>query len=378
MAEIKQNVLIDGKAYVLEGNVDFSNMKITLVSPDPVPNPDPAPAPSEGVIKKGGWGGNYDPQTWKVTNMKNPTTQYKVVDDKGINIATNFSTDQTATLFIRYFRDGKHPFPPDGGGGDVPEPKPEPKPTPGPDNPPEPTPEGGNIDENGVQIQAKIKRQLVKGSTVERSVHNQSNEKNIKRDSIYGVPKTSKENVSNIATVFYINTKLSGKDQVDSKLLGGKHSDSDSKQGCCVPVGILIDPGKPSKGFLAKEYPEHPKTPSFPDKIQYNGLELPDLNGKTFGHQVITYMKGSDRVFEMYVDLSVLDTKISDLKEPPNKWQLYFTAIDDGKSLTGPVYTENQGIKNGGDAMLLYGRIDHVTDDTQVAFAGACEIEPKS
>ena len=43
--------------------------------------------------------------------MNNPSDQFKVVDDKGVNITTNFTTMQQAQNFINYFL--VNPFPPE-------------------------------------------------------------------------------------------------------------------------------------------------------------------------------------------------------------------------------------------------------------------------
>ena len=80
-----------------------------------------------------------------------------------------------------------------------------------------------------------------------------------------------------------------------------------------------------------------------------------------------------------------MDKNPEDLDKPPNNWELFFTAEDNGNwdngdkdGKGGDPYLTNQGIANDGEAMFLYGRIDHVTYDTKVKFAGACEIEPES
>jgi hypothetical protein len=141
-AQINQELIIDGKRYVFEGTVDFKDVKLTPQEGNvPDPDPDPGvPKPVEGTIKEGGWGASTDAKTWKVVNMRNPPELFKVVDDKGINVATHFSTAQTAEGFIAYFK--VNPFPP----VDENNPTPVPTPTPGP------TPGGTGFDKNGVQL----------------------------------------------------------------------------------------------------------------------------------------------------------------------------------------------------------------------------------
>ena len=71
----------------------------------------------------GGWGGNVDAKTWKVVNMKNPPEEFKIVDDKGVNIMTNIKTKEAGDALVKYFQ--THKFPPmlstllrNAGGGD--------------------------------------------------------------------------------------------------------------------------------------------------------------------------------------------------------------------------------------------------------------------
>ncbi len=62
---------------------------------------DKTPVPADaGVVKPGGWGANPDASKWTVTHMKNPPVEFKVVDDKGVNVATNFKTQAGAQAYI--------------------------------------------------------------------------------------------------------------------------------------------------------------------------------------------------------------------------------------------------------------------------------------
>ena len=104
--KISQMINIGGKIYKMEGTV---NIKLTPTGDDQpdVPNPEDPVKPTEGTIKEGGWGANMDPKTWVRTVMRNPSTQFKVVDGAGKNVATNFTTPQNADNFITYFQ--RHP-----------------------------------------------------------------------------------------------------------------------------------------------------------------------------------------------------------------------------------------------------------------------------
>jgi hypothetical protein len=61
------------------------------------------PKPTEGTVKEGGWGGNQDPDTWQVTKMKDDPNKFKVIDNNGKNIATEFTTEANATGYIKYY-----------------------------------------------------------------------------------------------------------------------------------------------------------------------------------------------------------------------------------------------------------------------------------
>ena len=109
--KISNQIVVNGKKFKVDGIVD---LKFTPIDDEVVPDPDPSPnvpKPEEGTIKEGGWGGNVDPKTWHVIEMNNPSDQFKVVDDKGVNIVTNFTTMQQAQNFINYFL--VNPFPPE-------------------------------------------------------------------------------------------------------------------------------------------------------------------------------------------------------------------------------------------------------------------------
>ena len=110
--KISNEILVDGKRVRVDGTVDLQFTVLEDATPIPDPDPDPgAEKPKEGTIKEGGgWGGSTDVNVWKITNMRNPPEEFKIVDDKGTNVATNFKTMQTAQNFILYFR--THEFPP--------------------------------------------------------------------------------------------------------------------------------------------------------------------------------------------------------------------------------------------------------------------------
>lgn len=62
------------------------------------------PRPQEGFVKEGGWGANKDPKTWVTTKMKDDPRLWKVIDDKGKNVATHFSNQLSAQYYIEYYQ----------------------------------------------------------------------------------------------------------------------------------------------------------------------------------------------------------------------------------------------------------------------------------
>lgn len=97
--------------------------------PITLPPPPLLPKPAEGYEKPGGWGANKDPDTWTITRMKDDPTKFKVVDDKGKNVATHFTSKESAQYYIDYHQqiegEGEEPNEP-GEKPDVPIPEPEP------------------------------------------------------------------------------------------------------------------------------------------------------------------------------------------------------------------------------------------------------------
>ena len=60
--------------------------------------------PPEGHVKEGGWGGNPDPITWSIESMQDEPSMFKIVDDKKVNIAHRFETQQKAQQYIDYYK----------------------------------------------------------------------------------------------------------------------------------------------------------------------------------------------------------------------------------------------------------------------------------
>lgn len=85
--------------------IEFLEMKYgpNAVGDKETPVP-PIVKPEEGVIKPGGWGAADNPNTWKVTKMRDFPDLFKVVDLAQKNVITNFSTEAIAQQYIDYHK----------------------------------------------------------------------------------------------------------------------------------------------------------------------------------------------------------------------------------------------------------------------------------
>lgn len=225
---------------------------------------------------------------------------------------------------------------------------------------------------------AKKNGQVVTAIKYERSKHNQSNKKNIPRDSFYSDPKNYFSATSaQLAT--YMNVTYKVADQVSWKILGGSHGDKNPEAGACYAIGLKITPGKETKPHIAKEI-VHPNTPDFSNKAVLSGplKQVPDLNGKTFGIRLNYWVsKKNTLVGRVDLDLSVQDKSIADLKKSnkvPNNWQTFFTFEDDGTWKNKP-YITNQGLLHKDIALGFYMRLDDISKPTELAFTKAVETQ---
>lgn len=175
-----------------------------------------------------------------------------------------------------------------------------------------------------------------------------------------------------------LDTKEDDDDEVSFKLRGGKHNDEHRLAGRCYAIGVEFD-GEP---HLAKEYPEHPKTPKFQNEIKisdYGYRNIGDLNGRWVGLKVIIYNNKDNSVqIEVYVDNKGLLAN----DNPANDWKLWWTATDDGDwrnndgKKGGKPYLELQGEK-GGTSEMVYIRIDQIEEEgqTEIKYESVREID---
>ena len=168
-------------------------------------------------------------------------------------------------------------------------------------------------------------------------------------------------------------------EEVSFKLRGGKHNDDHRLAGRCYAIGVQFN-GEP---HLAKEYPEHPKTPKFQNEINIADdadRNIGDLNGRWVGLKVVIYNNKDDSVeIEVYVDNKGLLAN----DNPANDWKLWWTSTDggdwrneDGKEEGGEPYSELQG-ENGGTDEMVYIRIDQIEEEgkTQIKYESVREID---
>jgi hypothetical protein len=152
-------------------------------------------------------------------------------------------------------------------------------------------------------------------------------------------------------------------DQIDFKLGGGNHTDGkkESKAGQCYPVGLYFD-GKP---FVAKEYPKHPTTPNFSDKIQIvEGApkSVGNVRGKKIGLMVRKYIYNNNQI-KIECHINLFDGK---------GLQYWYYAIDDGSWVGKPFLTLNG--KVNGSPELVYLRIDSILKKTEVEVMYALDL----
>lgn len=121
---------------------------------DKLPGPPTPPKPTEGRTKD--WGGNQDPKTWSAVTMRDDPTKYKVVDDKAINIADQFTSQQTAQGYIDYYvylsDNPPPPPPPPVDHGCLPNQHWDDSLQKCVDTPDNPPPLGGSVDAEGIQM----------------------------------------------------------------------------------------------------------------------------------------------------------------------------------------------------------------------------------
>lgn len=261
----------------LKANYDeFRQKYFRYFDPDDEDLDDPTdkpPTPEED----GRWqlhkGGNKDPKTWKVVPMTRNPGLFKIVDDKGINIADLYHTQANAQRDIDEAikaADGKP----------LPDPKPDPDPT-VPPKPPIPTPEPVAGDTPYPPKSPKM-ASTQRGPT-ER--HYASG-----KPSDFTIEKNVKEiEFDNYQAVFEINNNVEwAHDDTFSIKGGGTHMGTGWKDS-----GVKVYSGEVCLGYE----PDHPTT----HLCEKKGPKIGDLRGKRF--KIAWTYRNGDNHEEFWTDM---------------------------------------------------------------------------
>lgn len=278
--------------------------EVTTGTTPPVPTGEPPkPEPGTFTVKEGGWGANQDPSTWTVTNMKDPATKFKVVDDQQKNVATEFTTHDNAQSYIDYAKWLK---------ANPPEPKP------GNGSTPTPTPpigDGKGLDQFGIRkIFADGPNKIVETNFKIREFerHYQSNKPS---ENSVEYTNVSKDIIQNVEVTIYqkINGFKKEPDTISLKLGGPDHKDG-------ARFWIIPDfstSGDPKRTLEIEDpHPEnHPVNPK--PLTKYDSIV-----GKWFGYKGISYqVDDKTRHVESWIHFPVKD--IDKVSEEQDKWQKY-------------------------------------------------------
>jgi len=323
----------DYQTYAIKLGIDLSGK---LWPGDTTPPTTEPSKPTEGTVKEGGWGANKDPDSWKTAQMKNPPEKFKVVDDTGINVATEFTTQANAQGYIDYYVWHKHndQQPPSGGGGGG-------------------TP-SGDKDQFGV---IKIKKDKPGGRTdinfkLEEKMRNYASGKPSEWSTEYTCITTG-DNSDVEATIYeMINGFKKEPDTVSLKLTGPAHKDG----ACCWVIPDFATDGSP-KRTLETEKP-HPHNHSV------NPKPLSDMGGsiigKWIGYKGITYVKDGKRFVESWIHFPVgnIDAPEQD------KWRQYIPTTELGKEYlkaNGKLCTSRlDGVKKGDPPTFKYASVREI------------------
>lgn len=232
-------------------------------------------------------------------------------------------------------------------------------PSPEPPQPPGREQPTGSLDKDGIAILAPLKPGglYVDSFNYKRSTHNTG-----PRDTFSKVIGAT----MNLGFCGYFKTGLSDDDEEYSfKIHGGTHTGSGenntTKQGRCIALGLQQD-GKPS---FKIEFPYHNKTPDFSDKVDFfspNFKSVGNTKDKQIGIAGFAMVDAAKKKawYQLWVDTEPFKNG-----KPQNKWRPMYAVENNSGKYVADVYTENQGIKFGGQG-IFYLRVDKVTYKTEV------------
>lgn len=311
--------------------------------------PGPDPGSDDGYVKPGGWHANPDPKTWKVVPMKDNPAKFKVVDDKGVNVATGFKTQAGAQKYIDNAKgsgqkcpDGQHVDP--ASGNCVPDTKPP----------------VGDKDEFGV---LKIYPDKTGGETQTKFLYEEKERhyasgKPSEWSCEYTAMSSTVEHNSDVEFTCYekINGfKTNEPDTISDKCTGPPHQDGAH---AWVIAEFMTDGS--AKATYETEYP-HPTYQKIDPKpaTSIGG----SIIGQWFGHKNITYVKGGDRYCESWIHFPVKD--INNVGAEQNGWRQYVKPFKVDKKFVkanGRLTTSRlDGIKKGSAPDFKYTSVREIT-----------------
>lgn len=329
------------------------------VEPPVDPNAEP-PKPIEGRMQLDK-GGNQDAKKWVAVSMQKQPELWKIVDDKGINIADQFTKKENCEITIKWYQWKQKQT------------TTTPPPTEPPTTPPITT---GKLDAQGVRM---IYAPKAGGQVVIATETNQkeSSHNTGSRTSLYS-NKPYSANCGELTEGFIMNLSDNG-EQNAPKLLSGGHTGSgdndETRQGQCYAVGV----NQNGTLHLAKEYPHHPTTPKAYDKIQYldpNWKSLGDIKNKKVFMKIIYFPVEKAGKQGMHMEWW-FDKKALETGKLENDWQQMAFAEDFGDwgAKFGPPHMINNGVKYNGKILGFYIRIDTPTKPVQFTHQGQHELE---
>lgn len=388
-AETNNTITIDGRTINIRTIISTD----TTTPPPPPPPPGPVTKPTEGVEQLKG---NKDPNTWKVVHMKDNPALFKVVDDKGLNITVEFTTQAIAQQYIDWAKSQvgvvvTPPPPPPVDHGCLPTQHWDEATQSCVDNPPPPI--GGSVDAEGIQMlyaddPTKIQQQWFSKTGDKARLDGKGTRKDLGNGVIQITPDPGTHPASARVYIrttnpkafdepsqmkigtdwakmaqlgymldpfdycdaevsgYYKITKSSADDQFTFYWRGGAHSHNPFPAqcvACCNKVQIEMKDVSPR---AAKEY-HHDKSPSgyawndtVKEKFDLKSELGGSMVGKMLGQKMVMYNQKdaagnvTSVVMQLWVDTASKDLATPDLSK--QNWRLFVEYIDDGTNWPDP------------------------------------------
>ena len=266
-------------------------------------------------------GGNKDSQTWRVVNMRDDASLFKVVDDNNKNIADLFHTQENAEQFISYHKSKQEECRSAGenrtwdyfreacvGGG----------------------PTGGNLDENGVLLMYKrleggkqvIDRDLPTGNG---DLEGQGYVIDQRDD---GVRYNIKGDYANSFDIgLYANIDSDDDDEVSFKTYGGTHDKNNPKFCRCYDVGIQFD-GRQVRLRTEHEHNANGGGPYV--EVESKAINIGNITKKWVGFRFIGIHTGEGDSRETRLVTFVDTSGLTSDGKPLNRWSQIADWTDEG------------------------------------------------